>query len=182
MSGVRPGHDLARKSAAVMIERHVEELGADARGLPGRTLSTAEQPADTREARRSERRPAQQTRAKDAERDGDGEFAPKAGKGGDRERHHTAADLDHAGKHNRIGCTKHLQQGIENDYGEDTGNQGRHGLNIVRSAGLAKRHRRMRDGKRPDGGAGYARQARTAECPSTPRLTPLIAAKRDYFI
>ena len=70
----------------------------------------------------------------DAERNSYRKFAAQAGKGRDRERNDTAHDLDAAREHDRIGCTKHLQQQVEQDNGDDAGNQGRHGFNIVTSA------------------------------------------------
>src|ERR1035437_2075363 len=135
MAGIWPGHDLAAQIAAVVIERHVEKLRADLRRLSRRALraSASEHPSDIAEARCAERRPAEQPRAKDAERDCDRELTLDAGKGGNRERHHAAADLDGARKHDRIGRTKHLQQRIEKNNGDDAGDQGRHEFNIVRS-------------------------------------------------
>ena len=71
-----------------------------------------------------ERRPAQQPGAEDTERDRNRQFALEAGKGGDRERHDAAADLDGARQHGRIGRAKHLQQRIEKNNGDDAGDQG----------------------------------------------------------
>src|SRR5437879_1449834 len=107
MAGIRPGHDLALEFAAVVIEPHVEKLRAHPRGLSWRALCACatEHRADIAEPG-PERRPAEQPRAEDAERDRHRKFALDAGKGGDRERYHTAADLDHAGQHHRVGRTK----------------------------------------------------------------------------
>ena len=45
-----------------------------------------------------------------------------------------AHDLDPAREHDRIGRTKHLQQQVEKDNGDDAGNQGWHGSNIATPA------------------------------------------------
>ena len=86
-----------------------------------------------------ERRPAEQPRAEDAKRDRDGKLAPEAGEGRDRKRHDAAADLDGARQHGGIGRAKHLQQRIEQDNGDDAGDQGCHVFNIVRSAAKSMR-------------------------------------------
>ena len=118
-----------------MIEAHVEKLRAHARSLSRRALrAAAEDPPDTAEATRPERRPAEQAGAEDAERNSYRKFAAQAGKGRDRQRNDAAHDLDAAREHDRIGCTKHLQQQVEQDNGDDAGNQGWHGFNIVTSA------------------------------------------------
>ncbi len=82
----------------------------------------------------AERRPAEQSRAEDAERDRHRQFAPQPGEGRDRQRDDAAADLEQPRKHDRIGCTKHLQQQVKQDNGDDAGNQGWHGPNIVAPA------------------------------------------------
>src|ERR1700737_1965846 len=135
MAGMGPGHDLARELAAVVIEDHIDKLRADPRCLSRRArASTSEYRADIGETRCPERRPAQQPRTEDAERDGYRKLALGAGEGGDRERHNAAADLDRAGKHDRIGRTKHLQQRVKKNDGDDAGDQGRHVPNIGSSA------------------------------------------------
>ena len=70
----------------------------------------------------------------DAERNSYRKFAAQAGKGRDRQRNDAAHDLDPAREHDGIGCTKHLQQQVKQDNGDDAGNQGWHGVNIVASA------------------------------------------------
>src|SRR5260370_16775055 len=76
MAGIRPGHDLAREPAAVVIEDHIDKLGADPRGLSRRACTSAsEYRAEIGETRCPERRPAQQPRAEDAERHGDRKLA-----------------------------------------------------------------------------------------------------------
>src|SRR5258706_6755411 len=136
MAGIWPGHDLALEFAAVVIEGHVEKLRADPRPLSRRALcaKAPEHRADISESRRAERRPAQQPRAEEAERDCHRELTLDAGKGGGRKRDNAAADLDRACKHNRVGCTKHLQQRVKNNNGDDAGDQGSHEFYIVGSA------------------------------------------------
>src|SRR4029079_1389358 len=132
--GIRPVHDPARELAAVVIEAHVEKLRAHTRSLPRRTLPAApEEPPDA-EATWPERRPAEQAGAEDAERNSYRKFAAQAGKGRDRQRDDAAHDLDAARVHDGIGCTKHLQQQVKQDNGDDAGNQGWHDFNIVASA------------------------------------------------
>jgi len=67
---------------------------------------------------------SQQSGAEDAERNRHRKFTLDTGERGDRKRHNTAADLDCAGKHNRIGRPKHLQQRVKKDNGDDASNQG----------------------------------------------------------
>src|SRR6478609_10300692 len=116
-----------------MIEIHLEKLRSHARGLAPRALRAAEYPSYI-EATRPERRPAKQPCSENAERDRHREFAPQPGEGRDRQRHDAAHDLDRAREHDGIGRTKHLQQQIENDNGDDAGNQGWHGSSITASA------------------------------------------------
>src|ERR1700735_4177548 len=141
-----------------MIEGHIEKLRAYPRPLSRRAFSAQapEHPRDIGETRRPERRPAEQPRAENAERDGDGEFAPDAGKSRDRQRQYAADDLDRARQHSRIGRTKHLQQRIEQDNGDDAGDQSRHELNIGGSAAKSmsdlaaqKRANRKAPGRQP---------------------------------
>src|SRR5260370_20506233 len=97
MAGIRPVDDLTSELAAVVIEAHVEILRAHARGLPRRTLgAAAKNAADIAKSRCPERRPAEQPRAEDAERNRHRQFAFQAGKGGHRQRDNAAADLDDA--------------------------------------------------------------------------------------
>src|SRR3954447_3795982 len=111
-----PGHDPAGKPTAVVIERHVEKLRADLRGLSrGAFGAGSEQAAELAETRCAERRPAEQTRAEDAERDRYRQVTLDTRKRGHGERYHAAADLDRAREHNRIRRTKHLQQEVEQD-------------------------------------------------------------------
>src|SRR5436309_10670958 len=119
-----------------MIEQHIEKLRSDPRRLSRRALRTcaAEQPADIAEPTCSERRPAKQPRAEDAERDCYRKLALDAGKGCDRKRHNAAANLDRARKHNRVRCAKHLQQRVKKDNSNDAGDQCGHLSNIVASA------------------------------------------------
>src|SRR4051812_50074847 len=132
MAGIRPVHDLARQRAAVMIEAHVEILRAHARGLSRRTLrSAAEDRADIAEPRHSDRRPAEQSRAKNAKGDRHRQLPSETGKGRNSQRDNAADELDHARKHDGIGRTKHLQQRIKNDNSDDAGNQSWHRSNII---------------------------------------------------
>src|SRR3954451_23318794 len=112
MAGIGSVHDLAAQFAAVVIERHVEKSRADPRTLPRRTprASAPEHRADISEAGCGERRPTEQAGAENADRDGDCKFSLEAAKGGNREGYHSAANLDAARKHDRIGSAKHLQQ------------------------------------------------------------------------
>src|SRR5256885_8451405 len=103
MARLRSGHDLADMLAAVVIEFHVKKLRAHARGLSLRALPASEQPTDTAETRCSERRPPEQTGAKNADRDRHREFALQPGERGDRERNDPTADLDTEREHDRIG-------------------------------------------------------------------------------
>src|SRR5436305_8571272 len=98
MASIGSVHDLAAQFATVVIERHVEKSRADPRTLPRRTprASASEHRPDVSEARCAERRPTEQPRAENADRDGDCKFSLEAVKGGNRERHHSAADLDGA--------------------------------------------------------------------------------------
>src|SRR3954451_25212996 len=120
MAGIGSVHDLAAQFAAVVIERHVEKSRADPRTLPRRTprASAPEHRSDISEAGCTERRPTEQPRAEKADRDGDCKSSLEAGKGGDRERHYSAADLDAARKHDRIGRAKHLQHRIQENNGD----------------------------------------------------------------
>src|ERR1700686_1524489 len=135
MTGKRPGHDLARKFAAVVIENHIENLRADPRPLSRRALRTCapKQAADIAESGCPERRPAEQPRAEDAERDCYRKLALDAGKGRTRKRHDAAANLDRAREHNRVGCAKHLQQRVKKNNSDDAGDQCGHSSNIVTS-------------------------------------------------
>src|SRR5438270_4210721 len=97
MTGMGAGHDAADEFAAVVIERHLQKLRADLRGLPRRAFAAgAEQSADISKTRGPEWRPAEQPRAENAERDRHRQFTLDAGEGGHCEGHHTAADLDRA--------------------------------------------------------------------------------------
>src|SRR5436309_12351302 len=128
-----------------MIEQHIEKLRSDPRRLSRRALRTcaAEQPADIAEPTCSERRPAKQPRAEDAERDCYRKLALDAGKGCDRKRHNAPANLDRARKHNRVGCAKHLQQRVKKDDSNDAGDQCGHLSNIVASAAKSMMKRKL---------------------------------------
>src|SRR5256885_14466649 len=105
MASIGSVHDLAAQFATVVIERHVEKSRADPRTLPRRTprASASEHRADISKAGCAERRPTEQPRAENPDRDGDCKFSLEAGKGGNGERYHPAANLDAARKHDRIG-------------------------------------------------------------------------------
>ena len=133
-AGVGSGQNLARQLAAVVIERHVEELRAHPRTLSRRALPAAKERAEIGKTHRLRRRPAEQPRAEQAERDSHHQFAAKTGIGRHRKRQDAAAQPDRTREHGRIGRTKHLQQEIKNDNGDDAGNQCRHGDNIIASA------------------------------------------------
>src|SRR5665213_735438 len=162
MARMWPGDDLPPQSAAVVIERHVQILRPDTRGLSRRALRTESRkhPAKVGETCRPERRPSEQTGAEDAERDGDSEFTLDPGEGRDRERHDTADDLDRARQHDRIGRTEHLQQRVEDDNGDDAGDQGWHAFYIVAMASksilvLATQSSGSRDKARGIGGLEF---------------------------
>src|SRR6516162_8000785 len=87
------GDDPPRKRAAVVVERHIEKLGADLRALSRRAPGTEarENPADIAKTPGSERRPAKQAGAEDADRDSDSKLATKADEAGDWQRGTSAA-------------------------------------------------------------------------------------------
>ena len=55
--------------------------------------------------------------------------------------------LMRARQHDRIGRAKHLQQRIEQDNGDDAGDQGGHGCNIVASAAKSMRSAAVESGR-----------------------------------
>ena len=75
------GGDAPCHLAALVIERHLQILRANLRALAGRSRTDArEQIADAAGAKR---RPAQQTGAENADRDGDRQLAAETDKGCD---------------------------------------------------------------------------------------------------
>src|ERR1700676_2579457 len=118
-----------------MIQNHMKKGRGAPRGVPRRGLRAGapKPPADIAESGYAERRPAEQARPEDAERNCYRKLALDAGKGRDRKRYDTAANLDRAREHDRVGRAKHLQQRVKNNNSDDAGDQCRHSFNIVAS-------------------------------------------------
>src|SRR6185312_14005237 len=126
MARIGSGDKPAGQLAGVMVKHHLDELRADPRRLSGRAtgIEAGEYAAD-----RAERRPAKQSGTENAERNRDRELTPQADEGSDRERNHTADDLEGAREHRGIGGAEHLQEQVENDDGNGARDQS-HAANI----------------------------------------------------